>query len=34
VGDKKHAHIVAVHILGMFGTVIFWGASPRMPIGG
>jgi phospholipid/cholesterol/gamma-HCH transport system permease protein len=27
-------NIVAVHILGMLGTVVFWGASPRMPIGG
>ncbi|MDX6589529.1 MAG: phospholipid/cholesterol/gamma-HCH transport system permease protein [Solirubrobacterales bacterium] len=27
-------NIVAVHILGMLGTVIFWGANPRMPIGG
>ena len=27
-------NIVAVHILGMLGTVIFWGANPRLPIGG
>jgi phospholipid/cholesterol/gamma-HCH transport system permease protein len=27
-------NIVAVHILGMLGTVIFWGANPRAPIGG
>jgi phospholipid/cholesterol/gamma-HCH transport system permease protein len=27
-------NIVAVHILGMIGTVIFWGANPRAPIGG
>ena len=27
-------NIVAVHILGMLGTVIFWGANPRVPIGG
>ena len=27
-------NIVAVHILGMLGTLIFWGANPRMPIGG
>jgi phospholipid/cholesterol/gamma-HCH transport system permease protein len=27
-------NIVAVHILGMLGTVVFWGASPRLPIGG
>jgi phospholipid/cholesterol/gamma-HCH transport system permease protein len=25
---------VAVHIIGMLGTVIFWGANPRAPIGG
>ena len=27
-------NIVAVHILGMVGTVVFWGANPRLPIGG
>ena len=27
-------NIVAVHILGMLGTVVFWGANPRLPIGG
>jgi phospholipid/cholesterol/gamma-HCH transport system permease protein len=27
-------NIDAVHILGMLGTVIFWGANPRAPIGG
>jgi phospholipid/cholesterol/gamma-HCH transport system permease protein len=27
-------NIVAVHIIGMLGTVVFWGASPRLPIGG
>jgi len=27
-------NIVAVHILGMLGTVIFWGPNPRAPIGG
>jgi phospholipid/cholesterol/gamma-HCH transport system permease protein len=27
-------NIIAVHILGMLGTVIFWGANPRAPIGG
>jgi phospholipid/cholesterol/gamma-HCH transport system permease protein len=26
-------NIVAVHILGMLGTLVFWGANPRMPIG-
>jgi phospholipid/cholesterol/gamma-HCH transport system permease protein len=25
---------VAVHIIGMLGTVVFWGANPRAPIGG
>ena len=27
-------NIVLVHILGMLGTLIFWGANPRVPIGG
>jgi phospholipid/cholesterol/gamma-HCH transport system permease protein len=27
-------NIIAVHILGMLGTVVFWGANPRVPIGG
>ncbi len=27
-------NIIAVHILGMLGTVVFWGANPRLPIGG
>jgi phospholipid/cholesterol/gamma-HCH transport system permease protein len=27
-------NVVAVHILGMLGTVVFWGANPRLPIGG
>jgi phospholipid/cholesterol/gamma-HCH transport system permease protein len=27
-------NIVAVHIIGMLGTQIFWGANPRAPIGG
>lgn len=27
-------NIVAVHIIGMLGTLIFWGANPRAPIGG
>jgi phospholipid/cholesterol/gamma-HCH transport system permease protein len=26
-------NIVAVHILGMLGTIVFWGANPRLPIG-
>ena len=27
-------NIVAVHIIGMLGTVVFWGSNPRAPIGG
>ena len=27
-------NIVIVHIIGMLGTVVFWGANPRAPIGG
>jgi len=27
-------NIVLVHIIGMLGTLIFWGANPRAPIGG
>jgi phospholipid/cholesterol/gamma-HCH transport system permease protein len=27
-------NIIAVHIIGMLGTVIFWGSNPRAPIGG
>jgi phospholipid/cholesterol/gamma-HCH transport system permease protein len=27
-------NIVAIHLLGMIGTQIFWGANPRAPIGG
>jgi phospholipid/cholesterol/gamma-HCH transport system permease protein len=27
-------NIVSVHIVGMLGTQIFWGANPRAPIGG
>ena len=27
-------NIVMVHIIGMLGTLIFWGANPRAPIGG
>jgi len=27
-------NIVFVHIIGMLGTVIFWGSNPRAPIGG
>jgi phospholipid/cholesterol/gamma-HCH transport system permease protein len=28
------ANIVVVHLIGMMGTVFFWGANPRAPIGG
>jgi phospholipid/cholesterol/gamma-HCH transport system permease protein len=27
-------NIVLVHIIGMTGTLVFWGANPRAPIGG
>jgi phospholipid/cholesterol/gamma-HCH transport system permease protein len=27
-------NIVLVHIVGMVGTLVFWGANPRAPIGG
>ena len=27
-------NIVAVHLIGMAGTQVFWGANPRAPIGG
>ncbi len=27
-------NIVLVHIIGMMGTFVFWGANPRAPIGG
>src|SRR6059036_703737 len=27
-------NVVAVHLVGMLGTQIFWGANPRAPIGG
>jgi phospholipid/cholesterol/gamma-HCH transport system permease protein len=27
-------NIVLVHVIGMLGTLIFWGANPRAPIGG
>jgi phospholipid/cholesterol/gamma-HCH transport system permease protein len=27
-------NIVLVHVIGMFGTLVFWGANPRAPIGG
>jgi phospholipid/cholesterol/gamma-HCH transport system permease protein len=26
--------IVLVHVVGMIGTLVFWGANPRAPIGG
>jgi phospholipid/cholesterol/gamma-HCH transport system permease protein len=25
---------VMVHLIGMLGTQVFWGANPRAPIGG
>lgn len=28
------ANIVVVHLVGMMGTVFFWGANPRAPVGG
>jgi phospholipid/cholesterol/gamma-HCH transport system permease protein len=27
-------NIVMVHVIGMLGTLAFWGANPRAPIGG
>jgi phospholipid/cholesterol/gamma-HCH transport system permease protein len=27
-------NIIAVHIIGMLGSLVFWGANPRAPIGG
>jgi phospholipid/cholesterol/gamma-HCH transport system permease protein len=27
-------NIVLVHLIGMLGTQVFWGANPRAPIGG
>jgi phospholipid/cholesterol/gamma-HCH transport system permease protein len=27
-------NIILVHIIGMMGTLVFWGANPRAPIGG
>jgi phospholipid/cholesterol/gamma-HCH transport system permease protein len=27
-------NIIMVHIIGMLGTVVFWGSNPRAPIGG
>jgi phospholipid/cholesterol/gamma-HCH transport system permease protein len=27
-------NIILVHVIGMLGTLIFYGASPRAPIGG
>jgi phospholipid/cholesterol/gamma-HCH transport system permease protein len=27
-------NLVIVHLIGMLGTAIFWGANPRAPIGG
>ena len=27
-------NIIVVHIVGMLGTIVFWGSNPRAPIGG
>jgi phospholipid/cholesterol/gamma-HCH transport system permease protein len=27
-------NIIMVHVIGMLGTLVFWGANPRAPIGG
>jgi phospholipid/cholesterol/gamma-HCH transport system permease protein len=27
-------NVVLVHLIGMLGTQVFWGANPRAPIGG
>jgi phospholipid/cholesterol/gamma-HCH transport system permease protein len=27
-------NIILVHVIGMLGTLVFWGANPRAPIGG
>jgi phospholipid/cholesterol/gamma-HCH transport system permease protein len=27
-------NVILVHIIGMLGTIVFWGANPRAPIGG
>jgi phospholipid/cholesterol/gamma-HCH transport system permease protein len=27
-------NIILVHIIGMLGTLVFWGSNPRAPIGG
>ncbi|HEX4735613.1 MAG TPA: ABC transporter permease [Thermoleophilaceae bacterium] len=27
-------NVVGVHVVGMLGTQIYWGANPRAPIGG
>jgi phospholipid/cholesterol/gamma-HCH transport system permease protein len=27
-------NIIAVHIIGMLGSLVFWGSNPRAPIGG
>ena len=27
-------NLISVHLIGMLGTQIFWGANPRAPIGG
>jgi phospholipid/cholesterol/gamma-HCH transport system permease protein len=27
-------NIILVHLIGMVGTQVFWGANPKAPIGG
>jgi phospholipid/cholesterol/gamma-HCH transport system permease protein len=27
-------NLVLVHLIGMLGTQLFWGANPRAPVGG
>jgi hypothetical protein len=33
-GDWLGSLIVLGHIIGMVGTLVFWGANPTAPIGG
>jgi hypothetical protein len=33
-GGCRPRSIVGVHVVGMLGTQLFWGANPRAPIGG
>ena len=34
VGDMMILNMVLVHLIGMMGSQVFWGANPRAPIGG